>query len=148
MRPVVPVSELIPGLCEQLLTVELQRLISSLAAGRADVGSSEAADAHIAVADHLRRLLERALHAVSEDERLTRQAETCNALLEWLRDEQRSAPVEPDDALVVPLAVLREVRALTRGAALSGTTPHPLVPLSAAGRTCRTACGLRASSGR
>ena len=125
-------SELISGLYQQLLTVELQRLISSLEAGRADVGSPQAADAHIAVADHLRRLLERALHAVPEDERLTRQAEICNALLECLRDEQHSAPVEPDDALVVPLTFLREVRALTRGAALSGTTPQPLVPLSAA----------------
>lgn len=125
-------SELIPGLYEQLLTVELQRLISALEAGRADVGSPETADAHIAVADHLRRLLERALHAVPEDERLTRQAEICNALLEWLRNEQRSASVEPGDALIVPLTVLREVRALTRGAALSEATPQPLVPLSAA----------------
>ena len=125
-------SELIPGLYERLLTVELQRLISSLEAGRADVGSPEAADAHIAVADHVRRLIERALHALPEDERLTRQAEICNALLEWLRDEQRTASVEPDDALVVPLTVLREVRTLTRGTALSGITPQPLVPLSAA----------------
>ncbi len=67
-----------------------------------------------------------------EEERLIRQAEICNALLGWLRAEQRSASVEPDDALVVPLTVLREVRALTRGAAPSGTTPQPLVPLSAA----------------
>jgi hypothetical protein len=87
-----------PGLYEQLLTVELQRLISSLEAGRADVGSPEAADSHIAVADYLRRLLERALHALPEDERLTRQAEICNALLEWLRDEQRPASIESDDA--------------------------------------------------
>jgi hypothetical protein len=63
-----------------------------------------------------------------EDERLRRQAEICNALLKWLRDEQRSALVDPDDALVVPLTVLREVRALTRGAALSGTTPSHLFP--------------------
>ena len=125
-------SEPIPGLYEQLLTVELQRLISALEAGRADVGSPQTADAHIAVADHLRRLLERALHAVPENDRLTRQAEICNALLEWLREEQRSASIEPDDALVVPLTVLREVRAITRGAALSETTPRPLVPLSAA----------------
>jgi hypothetical protein len=89
------VSELIPGLYEQLLTVELQRLVLALEACRADVGSPGLADAHIAVADHLRRLLERALHAVPEDERLTRLAEICNALLAYLRDEQRSASVEP-----------------------------------------------------
>jgi superfamily II DNA or RNA helicase/HKD family nuclease len=126
------VSELIPGLYEQLLTVELQRLVAELAAGQTDVGSPDAADAHVAVSEHLRRLVARALHAVPEDERLTRQAEICNALLEWLRDAQRSAAVEPGEALVVPLTVLREVRALTRGAALAGATPRPLVPLSAA----------------
>ena len=88
-------SEPIPGLYEQLLTVELQRLLSALEAGRADVGSPDAADAHVAVADHLRRILERALHAVPEDERLTRQAELCNAVLEWLRDGQASESVSP-----------------------------------------------------
>lgn len=124
--------ELIPGPYERLLTVELRRLVSTLDAGRAEVGSPDAADAHTAVAGYLRGIIERALHAVPEDERLTRQAEISNALLEWLKDEQRSASVEPEDALVVPLTVLREVRALARGAALSGTTPQPLVPLSAA----------------
>lgn len=125
-------SELIPGLYEQLLTVDLQRLVSTLDAGRAEVGPPDAADAHTAVAEYLRGIIERALHAVPEDERLTRQAEICNALLEWLKDEQRSAPVEPEDALVVPLTVLREVRALARGAALSGTIPQPLIPLAVA----------------
>jgi hypothetical protein len=111
------VSELIPGLYEQLLTVELQRLVLALEAGRADVGSPGLADAHIAVADHLRRLLERALHAVPEDERLTRLAEICNALLAYLRDEQRSASVEPDDALVVHVAIAKADagRLLSRG---------------------------------
>ena len=85
------VSELIPGLYEQLLTVELQRLLSALEAGRAKVGSPEAADAHVAVAEHLRRIIERALRAVPEAERLTRQAELCNALLVWLREERQSA---------------------------------------------------------
>jgi superfamily II DNA or RNA helicase/HKD family nuclease len=126
------VSELIPGLYEQLLTVELQRLLSALEAGRVDVASPEAADAHLGVAEHLRRLLERVLHAVPEDERLTRQAEICNALLEWLREKQSFDSVQPDDALVVPLTILREVRAFTRGPAFSGTTRQPLVPLSAA----------------
>ena len=59
---------------------------------------------HIAVADHLRRLLERVLYAVPEDERLTRHAEICNALLAWLSEEQRSDSVESGDALVVPVS--------------------------------------------
>jgi hypothetical protein len=57
----------------------------------------------------LRRLLERALHAVPEDERLRRQAEICNALLEWLRGEQRSALVASDDALRPALENYRQV---------------------------------------
>jgi hypothetical protein len=108
---------MIPGLYEQLLTVELQRIVAAVDAARIDVVSPEAADAHIAVAEHLRRVLERALRSVPEEERLTRQAEICNALVTWLRHEQRSLSVEPDDALVVPLTVLREVRALAHGAA-------------------------------
>ena len=124
-------SELIPGLYERLLSVELQRLVAALAPDRADVGSPDAADVHIAVAEHVRSLLERALHAVPEHERLTRQAEICNALLAWLRNEG-SASVQPEDSLAVPLTVLREVRSLSRGVALSGSTPQPLVPLSAA----------------
>jgi superfamily II DNA or RNA helicase/HKD family nuclease len=126
------VPELIPGLYERLLTIELRRLVSTLGAGRAEVARLDAADAHTAVADYLRRMIEGALNGVPEDERLTRQAEICNALLEWLKDEQPSASIEPEDALVVPLAVLREVRALSRGAALATATPQPLVPLSAA----------------
>lgn len=125
-------SELICGLYEQLLTVELERLLSGLETSRADVAPADPADTHVAVAEYLRRLLERALRAVPESERLKRQAEICNALLVWLRDEQRSDAVASDDSLVVPLTVLREVRALTRGAAFSNPTPQPLVPLSAA----------------
>jgi superfamily II DNA or RNA helicase/HKD family nuclease len=125
-----PLSELIPGLYEQLLTVGLLRLVSTLAAGRAHLAPPEAADAHIAVADHLHGILERVLRAVPEDERLTRQAEICNSLLAWL--EQRSESIEPEEALAIPLTVLREVRALNRGTALSSSTPQPLVPLSSA----------------
>jgi len=40
--------------------------------------------------------------------------------------------VSPGEALVVPLDVLRDVRALSRGAAFSASTPYPLVPLSSA----------------
>ena len=124
--------EPIAGLYEQLLTVELRRLLTALGPGRADVGSPDPGDAHTAAAEYMRRLLERTLDAVPEEERLTRQAEICNALLEWLKREQPSSPLDVEDALVVPLTLLREVRTLARGAALSTATPQPLVPLSAA----------------
>ena len=67
-------SEPIVGLYEQLLTVELERLLSGLEPGQATLAAAEPGDTHVAVANHLRRILERALHAVPENERLTRQA--------------------------------------------------------------------------
>jgi hypothetical protein len=74
-------SEPISGLYEQLVTVELKRLLGTLAPARVDIGSPDAADAHVAVAEHLWRMLERALRAVPKAEWLTGQAEVCNAVL-------------------------------------------------------------------
>jgi HKD family nuclease len=126
-------SEPVSGLYEHLVTVELKRLLEAMEPIRVDVGSPDAADAHVAVAEHLRRIIERALRAVPEAERLTRQAELCNALLVWLREEGQAAESAPlGEDLVVPLEILREVRALGRGAAFSRATPYPLVPLSSA----------------
>ena len=104
----------VPGLYEQLVTEELRRLLDGLEPARFDLKPLHSADAHFAVAEHLRRILERALRAVPEEERLTRQPELCNAVLTWLRDGQAVEAVNADEALVVPLTVLREIRALTR----------------------------------
>ena len=125
-------SEPIVGLYEQLLTVELERLLSGLEPGQATLVAAEPGDAHVAVADHLRRIVERALQSVPDDDRLTRQAGLCNTLLAWLREEHPAQSADLDEALVAPLTVLREIRALSRGVALAGSTPHPLVPLSSA----------------
>jgi len=126
-------SEPVAGLYEQLVTVELRRLLGALEPVRVDVGSPDAADAHVAVAEHLRRIIERALRALPEAERPTGQAKLCNALLVWLREHGQSAGSAPfEEDLVVPLEVLREVRALDRGAAFASATPYPLVPLSSA----------------
>ncbi len=125
-------SEPVSGLYERLVTEELKRLLARLDPTRVDVSSPDAADTHVAVAEHVRRIIERALLAVREEDRLTRQAQLCNAVLEWLRKGQAVESVSPGEALVVPLDVLREVRALSRGAAFSASTPYPLVPLSSA----------------
>lgn len=121
-----------PGLYEQLLTEELARLLAALEPERVAVGRPDAADAHVAVAEHLRRILERALHAIPDEERPRRQAELCNALIAWLRDEHACGSAAAGEALVVPLEVLREIGAPGRGAVLASSTPQPLVPLSAA----------------
>ena len=121
-----------PGLYEQLVTQELSRLLARLAPAQVAQSGLHAADAHLAVAGHLRRVLERVLRAIPEDERLARQAEISNTLLAWLREALGSNSVTADDALVVPLSVLREIKAFDRGGAFSRDTPQPLVPLSAA----------------
>src|SRR4051812_30096672 len=110
-RPVP--SDPISGLYEQLVSVERKRLLAALEPTRVDVASPDAADAHVALAEHLRRIIERALRAIPEAERLTHQAELCNAVLAWLRKEGEAAESAPEgEDLVVPLEILREVRAL------------------------------------
>ena len=78
--------------------------LAALDPSRVDVATPDAADTHVAVSEHLRRIIERALRAVPEEERLTRQAELCNAILAWLRDERSVESVNPGEALVGPLA--------------------------------------------
>ena len=125
-------DEPVPGLYEQLVTEELTRLLARLAPAQVAQSGLHVADAHLAVAGHLRRVLERVLRAIPEDERLARQAELSNALLAWLREASGADSVTADDALAVPLSLLREIKALDRGAAFARDTLQPLVPLSAA----------------
>jgi superfamily II DNA or RNA helicase/HKD family nuclease len=122
----------VPGLYEQIVTEELRRLLERLEPACVDLHPLHVADSHVPVAEHLRRIIERVLRAVPEEERLTRQAELCNAALTWLRDRLAGEAVDPDEALIVPLTVLREIRSLARGTAFSAATPQPLVPLSSA----------------
>jgi len=129
-RPVI--NEPVPGLYEQLVTEGLMRLLAGLRPAQIAQSGLDAADAHVAVADHLRRLLERVLRAIPEDERLARQVDISNALIAWIGSAIGVDPGNPDDKLVVPLAMLREVKPIGRGAVFARDTPRPLVPLSAA----------------
>jgi HKD family nuclease len=123
--------EPVSGLYERLVTEELRRLLAGLDPARIDLAPPDDGDSHVAVAEHLRRIIERALRAVPEEDRLTRQAQLCNAVLEWLRGGQGES-IGPGESLVVPLELLREVRTLSRAGAFSPATPLPLVPLSSA----------------
>jgi superfamily II DNA or RNA helicase/HKD family nuclease len=124
--------EPVAGLYERLVTEELRRLLAGLDPTRVGLASPDAADSHVGVAEHLRGIIERALRAIPEEDRSSRQAQLCNAVLKWLREGQAAESVSPGEALVVPLQVLDEVRALNRGGAFSQATPRPLVPLSSA----------------
>ena len=61
----------VQGLYEKLITEELERLLAELEPAQVARGSLDAADAHVAVAEYLRRIIERALCSFPEDDRLT-----------------------------------------------------------------------------
>src|SRR6516162_6771853 len=112
----------VPGLYEQLVTQELKRLLESLNPAQVALDGPDAADAHVAISDHLRRIIERVLRAIPEEERLTRQAQLCNALISWLHHEAAHGSVSPTDALAVPVEILREIKSTGRGAAFVPST--------------------------
>ena len=122
--------EPVPGLYDRLITDELSRLLERLDPSRVAKEAPDPAEAHIAVAEHARQLIERVLRAIPEEQRLERQATLCNALLKWLRDGDADDDAGGATDLVVPLSVLREIRALGRGLGPVLATERPLVPLS------------------
>lgn len=123
---------LVPGLYETLVTRELQEAIAELGDGLVDLQPADAADAHRAVSEHVRRLVERALRSLPEATRLAAQAQLCNELLTSIRGVPQGAAPEPAEALVAPLSILREVREPGRLNAAASALRRPLVPLDAA----------------
>ncbi|MBS1856155.1 MAG: DUF3427 domain-containing protein [Acidobacteria bacterium] len=122
----------VPGLYDQLVTRELKRALERLAPERIALETPDAADAHVAISDHLGAVIERVLRAIPEEHRLTGQTELCNALILWLEQQAARGSVNPDDALSVPVEVLREIRSPGRGVGFAPSTPQPLIPLSSA----------------
>lgn len=116
-------ADLIVGLYARLVTEELSRLFKTANSAALAVEPADVAEAHVLVAEHAREILLRTPRSIPEEERARRQAELCDGLIAWLRDGHDADLASGDDALVVPLTVLREVRALTRGAALSAPDP-------------------------
>jgi superfamily II DNA or RNA helicase/HKD family nuclease len=119
-------------LYEQLITRGFNELLSAVNSSAVVRDRPDPGDTHIAVANHIRQVVERALRAIPEDQRLARQAELCNAVLEWFGQTVGADSATAADELIVPLEVLREVRKLDRGSAFTTDTPRPLVPLSSA----------------
>jgi superfamily II DNA or RNA helicase/HKD family nuclease len=124
--------DFVPGLYEQLVTQELKSLLESLNPVQVALDSLDAADAHVAISEHLRRIIERVLRAIPEDVRLERQAQLCNALISWLQKEAPHGSVRPTDALIQPVEILREIKPTQHGTLFAPSTPQPLVPLSSA----------------
>lgn len=120
----------IPGLYEQLVTEDLKRLLNSLKPDQLALDNPDTADGYIAIAEHLRRLIEQALRAIPEEDRLRRQAELCNNVIAWLQREQTQQALSSGQALIIPVEVLREIKATDRTGVFSSPTRQPLVPLS------------------
>jgi len=123
---------LVPGLYETLVTRELQEAIAELGDGRVDLQPADPGDAHRAVAEHVRRLVERALRSLPEATRLAAQAQLCNALLTSMRGVPQGGAPEPAETLVTPLSILREVREAGRLNSVAPALGRPLVPLDTA----------------
>lgn len=120
---------LAPGLYERLVTRDLRRVIREDAAGHYRIDGLPVEDGHVLVAEHLRRVLVRALREVSGPQRVTRQAELTNALVEWLQGKAEPDAVDSErDCLDLPAEVLRQVG---QGLAFASSVLEPLVPLSA-----------------
>lgn len=107
------------GLYDQLVSEELRRILAEIEPSRIVTEPPDAADAPTAIAEYLRRIIERALRATPEKDRAARQADLCNALLSWLRQGAVADVVGAEEALALPMSILREVKAVGRGAALS-----------------------------
>jgi superfamily II DNA or RNA helicase/HKD family nuclease len=123
---------LVPGLYETLVTRELQEAIAELGDGVVDLQPADPGDAHRAVAEHVRRLVERALRSLPEATRLAAQAELCNELMASIRGVPEGAAPESAEELVSPLSILREVREPGRLNAAALAVRRPLVPLDSA----------------
>lgn len=122
--------KLVPGLYERLVTRELKQAIDELGEGLAGLEKADSGDAHVAVAAHVRRLVENALRSLPDETRVATQTQLCNALLRTLADVP-AAPTS-DDELVEPLSVLKEVRLPGRLGSAEASVKRPLVPLDSA----------------
>jgi hypothetical protein len=129
-------SEPVSGLYERLVTEEAQTPARRLGPNPCRCQSPDAADTHVAVAEHLRRIIERALLAVREEDRLTRQAQLCNAVLEWLRKGQAVESVSPGEALGTRITGLRKSGRAVREASQARRWSNGRVHLPRRGRLC------------
>lgn len=120
----------VPGLYEKLVTEDLKRILESVKPDCVTLDSPDTADAYIAIAEHLRKVVEQALRAIPDEDRLNRQADVCNSIIALLQQHQARQARTSGEELVRPLEVLREVKARDKAGFFCSPTRQPLVPLS------------------
>jgi superfamily II DNA or RNA helicase len=122
------VPRLPPGLYDLPITNEIERELQQLYASNlaADTPELDSADSNLAFARHLANIVRQALADVKPEERVARQAEIVNELLDTLA--LQSSGVDRDDHLALPPRRLASVHRID---ALKGSTraSDPLIPL-------------------
>ena len=129
-----------PGLYERLVTLELRKSLSLLKSEQMTFGEADEGDAYVLIAEHLRRIFERTLRSLPESDRISKQAELCNKVLSWIHEQMSGDPAVGDEssktelglaeALSIPVEILREIKAVDRGAAFARSVQQPSIPLT------------------
>lgn len=122
-------KDLPTGLYDRLVTAGLKRSLESFNREQLSLVGADDGDAYVSMTEHLRRLIERILRSVPEEDRLKKQTELCNSLISWM-DESSKQVSSRDEILSVPVETLREIKGFERGEAFSEPVRQPLVPLS------------------
>ncbi|MGH7821480.1 MAG: DUF3427 domain-containing protein [Candidatus Binatia bacterium] len=121
-----------PGLYEALITRDLARVLEELKRERriTEQESLDPADSHVPLTRHVAGALSRALDSFPKEERLERQLELVNEILELLAKRFRGSEIDDADDLVDPPP--RELRALAPPSPTPATQipPRPTIPLS------------------
>jgi superfamily II DNA or RNA helicase len=123
-------DDLPPGLYERLLTSSLRSRLLTFDPSRTHVVQKpvDPAEAHATLARHVHGVVERALRALPELERIARQTEVANEIIALLARGGLDAAA---DSIAIPPEELREIRQVSGTLGDEVETTAPLVPLSA-----------------
>ncbi len=114
---------------EGLYDAVMTRRLSSALASRSDLSAqfelAESADSHVALAKYLQELVRSILHGLPQADRLERQIEICNRVIQLLASEGESISV--DDEIELPARVL--VAVVRQGLGGESKLIRPTIPL-------------------
>ena len=124
---------LLKGLYEQLITREISSALASLDGNVIEIEREplEPADAYDILARHVYDVLKRVLRALPEKERLERQVEICNRVLELLAQPPQGA-ADPETLVLSPAEALLSIsESIVAPGGDTRVPARPHVPLSA-----------------
>src|SRR5690606_31315023 len=119
-----------PGLYDVIVTRGLEAKLAPIAAELRRLEPVDASDAPLALARLLSRRLFHALDSLSGDDRLARQIELANEILELLRARAREGGADPEDAVPAPPSRLLAILEAAEPPARPYDPPRPPIPLT------------------